>query len=292
MKRMEILAAALFGCAFVAAGCGVDVEIIADARVITGGTQKFAVKLANVSNCPLASPSAASNSSADFVLLPLIPAAQIAGIADICLPTGEPAYPLSAQLDEHAQFPVEAARSALLSSAQNAQAVSCAGTGVICEPIPGIPLPSGGLLCQTPPLGIGEMVTLECETTVPANASGKLFTVAGSAMVAAGVCKSGPGQGQPCFNDLNCGTGGDCGQGICTGGGNNSFGCDVNASATECSGGQCIACQGSSGIGVACEAFSVLSPAAAPAAGPWGATLITMALVGVAGYQMRRSWRK
>ena len=105
-----------------------------------------------------------------------------------------------------------------------------------------------------------------------------------------GVCKTGT-KGVPCSSDTDCsGMSNTCGSGMCSGGSNDGFGCDV---AGDCTGGSCVACtvppDGQILANVACTATNVLRPQLAPTLSPAGMAAAVVLLLGVAYLALRRS---
>jgi hypothetical protein len=298
MKRLAPLSA-LVGVAgmLLLAGCGLDVTITGgSAPVCAGATQHLQVKLANVSACPLAP----GNIGPFLAVIPNVPAAEIENEPEFELLCGigpPPARLPSNDLARPADVPLDELRTKVLALAQGGDAgtggaagtavadqVSCSAPGVFCTS------EGDGAFCDLPPFAVGQMLTLDCAAKVPASTPGKVYNLAFTLLEANGVCKAGDGQGTPCIGADDCGMAGVCGDGICKGGGNNSFGCDTATATADCpDGGTCVLCDTNLGLGAACEAGLVTACAApVPAAGPGGLVFLLLGLAGVAFIRLRR----
>jgi len=140
------------------------------------------------------------------------------------------------------------------------------------------------IACDVGDFSPGEMRQLTCTAT--ADMAGQLFNLAVAFEPALGVCKAGPGQGQPCEVDDDCGIGGTCGTGICVNGSNAGNGCSAGE---ECPGGDCIDCSAGTGIGFACtQTAADPGVAGAPALSPWGLLIGTLVVAGVGAIMLRR----
>jgi len=258
------------------AGCGLDVMLTGGEHAQLGETVTYQVKLTNTSACPLHG----SPGDPAFAFLPMLPASLIDGeLAMLCGLDGT-APAMSPQLAQTTSFEVDAATQMLQTIAEQATDVTCSGTGVTCGPFDGIP---GFTACEVGDFAPGEMRQLTCTAT--ADTAGQLFNLAIAFEPALGVCKAGPGQGQSCEIDSDCGVGGVCGSGICVDGSNAGNGCSV---AGECPGGDCVDCDAGSGVGFVCTQTVVQGVAGAPAMSGWGLLAGVLALSTVAAIMLRR----
>jgi hypothetical protein len=279
----------LVALAALCAGCGVDIDIIGGETATCDGRVTFQIKVTNVSACPLFS-LANANAPFDFAFLPLVPAEQVEQdmlFDEVC---GSDASALGSSLAEAGSFiPMDMALAALASVSTAAVSATCTGPGVSCFALPEGPFPAPGVACQLGSLAPDEMVMLSCEAQAGPGV-GSFFNPAIAGLVASGVCKAGPGQGNPCIEDSDCGTGGECGEGICDGGGNDGNGCDTTAMPSECEGGACIDCSSNGGFGIDCSQ-TVVAPCAAapaPAASPWALAVMVGVVFATGGLTLRR----
>jgi hypothetical protein len=103
-----------------------------------------------------------------------------------------------------------------------------------------------------------------------------------------GVCKTGTAQ-TPCNESSDCP--GACGNGICSGGSNDGFGCDNDG---ECDGGECVDCgveMEEALLGLACTT-TVVGGVQAPTMSSWGLAASVFALAGIAAWGLYRARRR
>jgi len=271
--RQRLLVGILALATLALGGCGLDVTLMGPEEIPSGQTANFQVKLTNISPCPVA------GQTEGVIFLPFIPQSvlpddmqELCGLLDITA--------LSSSLAADGTFPVSAAREKLESAAGFAAAVSCSGPGVSCSSFEGL-----GVVCDVGDLAPDEMLTLTC--TAQAGGPGLHFNIAASNLEAFGVCKAGPGQGDPCTFDADCGAGGECAPGICEGGTNGGNGCD---DAGDCPKGMCTNCAENDGVGADCTETVVIGTAApAPAVSTVGLVVLVAGLCGIAAFRLRRS---
>ncbi len=287
--RFDLLAAGLMAAALVS-GCGLSVDIMGGGPTRTGATQTFEIKLTNQSACPLASDSVIDD-DADFAFVPFLPDAFVEENEELQLLCGLlPMQPSVELAQAGAVDPVALQNGLQTVLAQSAAAVvSCSGAGATCEPFDMFETPAGVVGCDLPPFAPGAMLTLTCQATVPGGLAGDVYTLALAGLSADGVCKAGTNQGQPCFDDDDCGGGDDsCGEGICDGGTNDGLGCDEQLAETDCgAGGMCIDCDEGTGIGADCAVSSVAPVARAPLMGPLGLAGAALGLAALARRRLR-----
>lgn len=285
MRGPRLFIAAL---AALSAGCGVDVDITGGETASCDGRVTYQIKLTNVSACPLVS-LASAESPFDFAFLPLVPAESLEEntlLGEVCGSLGNAS---DSNLAVGALIPMDMAGALLASAPSAAESATCTGPGVTCFDLPGMSFPAPGVACQVGSLAPNQMITLSCEAQAGPGV-GSFVNPAIAGLVANGVCKAGPGQGNPCTEDSDCGTGGDCGDGICEGGGNDGNGCDTTALPSECPAGACIDCSDNAGFGIDCSQTEVTpcAVAAAPAASPWGLAVMVAVVLATGGLTLRR----
>lgn len=285
MPSSRLFLAAL---AALCAGCGVDVEIMGGETATCDGRVTYQIKLTNLSACPLIS-IADAESPFDFVFLPLVPEEEIDEngiLGQVCGSIPAAHGPL---LVEGGSIPMDMARGVLASTPSAAVSATCTGTGVSCFDLPGDLFFAPGVACLLGSLAPDEMITLSCEAQAGSDV-GTFFNPVIAGFIASGVCKEGPGQGDACDTNEDCGDGGVCGNGICDGGDNDGNGCDTTATPSECpGGGACVDCSDNEGFGIDCSE-TVVEPcaAAAPAASPWGLASMVTVLFATGGLTLRR----
>jgi MYXO-CTERM domain-containing protein len=277
--RFRSLLAASVGIALVA-GCGIDIDIEADPKIVSGALTNYDITMTNASACPLIS---LTSDPVDFIFLPFVPASVVEESEILALACGLTPFPPPAQSTSLAgigEIPWDQARAELAHAAAAAAATDCSGMGVTCMPASEGSL--DGTICDTGgPIPPGGMRNLTCQATAPFS-NGPFYAIAFSALIASGVCEAGTGEaGQACNDGSDCGMGGACSPGICDGGMNDGNGC---TDAGDCSGGTCILCGDNAGIGFAC-AQQVGTASPAPSLTPWG---IGAALLGLGAVAFRR----